>query len=311
MTRSSKLRYDCATALSLGARDRQEDCLVADFAIGAPIGIAVLADGMGGHHGGEVASALIVSDVFSQLKKWQGPLSKKPGKLPERLRETVELANEALLQTMRTKPDLRGMGATVVACVVVSGSLYWVSVGDSLLYLYRDGKLKRLNQDHSMAPRIDAMVAAGQLAHDEGVNHPDRNSLTSAITGKAIPQVDCPNVPFAIDESDVVIMASDGLQTLSEEELVAVIEEQRNASGPQIAEALIKAVESREEPKQDNTSVAVLKVNSASGVAEKNPLRLSGADTANSSSDSDTAIIAAISPDIEEASDLLNQAIAL
>lgn len=311
MTRSSKLHYDTATALSLGARERQEDCLVADFAIGAPIGMAVLADGMGGHHGGEVASALIVSDVFSNLKKWQGPLAKKPGKLPERLRETVHSANETLLQTMRSKPDLRGMGATLVACAVVSGSLYWVSVGDSLLYLYRDGNLKRLNQDHSMAPRIDAMVAAGQLDAEEGANHPDRNSLTSAITGKDIPHVDCPNVPYAIDEDDVIIMASDGLDTLSTDEIVGVIEQHRQASGAQLAEDLIKAVEGREKPKQDNTSIAVLKVVSVVATQSVSRLNLSEAQHANSPKSNDTAIIAAVVPDIEEASDLLNQAVAL
>lgn len=311
MTRSSKLRYDIATALSLGARERQEDCLVADFSIGAPIGMAVLADGMGGHHGGEVASALVVSDVFSNLKKWQGPLSKKPGKLPERLRETVHSANETLLETMRSKPDLRGMGATLVASVIVSGSLYWVSVGDSLLYLYRDGKLKRLNQDHSMAPRIDAMVAAGQLDAEEGANHPDRNSLTSAITGKDIPHVDCPNVPYAVDEDDVIIMASDGLETLSVDEIVGVIEQHRQASGPQLAEELIKAVEAHEKPKQDNTSVAVLKVVPVNVARPVSRLNLSEAQRANSPASNDTAIIAAVVPDIEEASDLLNQAVAL
>lgn len=309
--RSSKLRFDMATALSLGERDRQEDCLVADFALGAPIGMAVLADGMGGHHGGEIASALVVSDVFSNLKKWQGPLSKKPGKLPERLRETVLSANDTLLHTMRSKPDLRGMGATVVACVIVSGSLYWVSVGDSLLYLYRDGQLKRLNQDHSMAPRIDAMVAAGQLAAEEGANHPDRNSLTSAITGKDIPHVDCPNVPYAIDEDDVIILASDGLQTLSESEIVDVIERDPHASGPKLAEDLIKAVEAREKPKQDNTSIAVLKVVPSVQVRKTSRLTLTQPDGTRPKASNDTAILAAVVPDIEEASDLLNQAVAL
>lgn len=310
MTSSSKPQYEVATAIDMGNRDRQEDCLVADFTLGAPVGIAVLADGMGGHNAGEVASSLIVTDIFADLKRNQGTLSKKPGKIPERLRNAVEVANERLQDVMHAKPDLRGMGSTVVATVIVGGSLYWTSVGDSLLFLYRDGKLTRLNQDHSMAPRIDAMVAAGQMPAEEGATHPDRNCLTSAITGKDIPRIDCPNIPYGIDDGDTVLMASDGLQSMSDVEIEDVLAAHLSASGQAIAEALLAGVHDKGVANQDNTSITVIKVGSS--LPAKAEMPVNNAPEAVSFGSVDDLAVALVSPgDIEDADDLLNQAIAL
>jgi serine/threonine protein phosphatase PrpC len=81
--------------------------------------------------------------------------------MSELLQASVETANSSLQAQIEAYPDQEGMGGTVVATSLVDGGLQWVSVGDSLLYLLRDGMLKRLNDDHSMGPQIDLMAATG------------------------------------------------------------------------------------------------------------------------------------------------------
>jgi PPM family protein phosphatase len=165
-------------------------------------------------------------------------------------------------------PRMQGMGSTLVATALVGPHLYWASVGDSPLFLHRGRKLTRLNEDHSMAPQIDAMIALGQIKPDVGLNHPDRGCLTSAITGQKIARLNCPQDPFALQAGDMVVVSSDGLHSLSDEEIEYIL--RRNAKRPslEIAECLIDAVREARVPGQDNVSIIVIKVMSDKPLAQ-------------------------------------------
>ncbi len=263
MTRKSEqqeFRIDAASALSRGGRDYQEDSVIADFSRGAEFGFAVLADGMGGHASGEVASKIVVTEVFRTLMLHRNSREKLVADAPGVLRDTVRLANECVKKYVEQNPKTRGMGATLVASVIVGDSLHWVSVGDSPLLLLRNGKLRQLNEDHSLGPEIDLLVKKGELSAEEGRIHPDRGVLTSVVFGDKIPKIDCPAEPFQLTAGDILIVASDGLQFLSNQEIENLLLANPLSRADQLADLLIGKLEMLEEPDLDNVSMSVIRV---------------------------------------------------
>jgi PPM family protein phosphatase len=248
--RSREPRFDVASGISQGARDYQEDAITADFPVGAEAGFVVLADGMGGHAAGDVASKIVLTEVFSELKFHFADVQSFEARAPEVLRGVADLANETLRQHTRTHPETEGMGATLVVPAMVENRLWWISIGDSPLYLFRGGKLSQLNEDHSMAPQIDFMVKSGLMPPDVGANHPDRNCLISVLMGSRIPKIDCPT--------------SDGVQFLTNAQIERVLNKYRKSRSTEIAERLLEELSRLGDPDQDNISFTLIKVNDAS-----------------------------------------------
>lgn len=272
MRRRSESRFDVGTVTDPGARAYQQDALVANFPVGEEIGVGVLADGMGGHSGGDVASALVVGRAFAEIRA--GLAEAPPGavEMGPLLREAVSVANEAVRARIEADPEVRGMGSTLVACVAVGPQLHWVSVGDSPLYLYRDGTLCQLNEDHSMAPRIEAMVASGLIDAALAANHPERNQLLSAICGRDIDHVDCRAAPYGLRVGDVLIAASDGIQTLPDGEICKIVHRNRKGSGTDVARALMRAVKDAAAEDQDNVAIMAVKVLSDRPLVRSEPV---------------------------------------
>jgi len=260
MQQTSELRIDAASAISQGMRDYQEDAVVADFPLGADFGFVVLADGMGGHAAGDVASKIVMTEVFSELKFQSGAPNRFSANVTNILRDAADGANACIDAHVQENPDAEGMGATLVATVLVRNDLFWISVGDSPIYLFREGQLTQLNEDHSMAPQIDFMVESGLLDAELAKDHPDRNCLTSVLSGRDIPRIDCPEDPVVLQDGDIVIVSSDGLQFLSNAQIATVLEEAANEPASDIASALLDGLEALEDPDQDNISMTVMKV---------------------------------------------------
>jgi serine/threonine protein phosphatase PrpC len=264
MWRSREPRYDVASGISQGARDYQEDAITSDFPVGAEAGFVVLADGMGGHAAGDVASKIVLTEVYSELKFHFADVEAFEARAPEILRGVADLANETLRQHTRSHPETDGMGATLVVPALVENRLYWISVGDSPLLLYRAGKLSQLNEDHSMAPQIDFMVKSGLMDAETGANHPDRNCLISVLMGTRIPKIDCPVKPHELKAGDIVICASDGLQFLTNAQIERIVGKYRKSRSTEIAERLLEELIKLDDPDQDNISFCIIKVNDAS-----------------------------------------------
>lgn len=272
MTSAPKLTYDVASALAQGQREQQEDAIIADFPLDGEFGFAVLADGMGGHAAGDVASKIVVTEVFSELKLQSGDTAQFETNMQAILAQAAEAANECVRLHTQHYPDSRGMGATLVAPVLVGNRLYWVSVGDSPLFLYRDGRLQQLNEDHSLAGQIDLLVRKGLMEPGAAENHPDRHCLTSVLIGDQIPRMDCPKKPLTLQPGDIVVAASDGLQFLDDCEIEGLIEDRAHLGSAEIARYLMSALEALDDPHQDNTSICVIKAD-AGGTA-KPPVHL-------------------------------------
>ena len=262
--RSREPRYDVASGISQGARDYQEDAITADFPVGAEAGFVVLADGMGGHAAGDVASKIVLTEVYSELKFHFADVEAFEARAPEILRTVADLANDTLRQHTRTHPETEGMGATLVVPALVENRLWWISVGDSPLFLYRNGVLSQLNEDHSMAPQIDFMVKSGLMDAEVAAHHPDRNCLISVLMGTRIPKVDCPGKPVELRAGDIVICASDGLQFLTNAQIEKVVGKYRKSRSTEIAERLLDELVKLDDPDQDNISFTIIKVNDAS-----------------------------------------------
>jgi PPM family protein phosphatase len=235
----------------LGARERQEDSfriIRQDETDPDTDLLILLADGMGGHVGGEVASRLVV-EVF---EKHCISLSRNP-RPADRLLEALEAANAALRAQIRQEPGLAGMGSTLVAAMKLGTKLYWLSVGDSILYLKRDSTLRRLNADHSVYGELVEHVREGRLTLEEAEAHPKRNALRSAIIGDRISLVDCNVIP--LQPRDVILVASDGLETLEDLRIAELLSQPDRADPRAMSADLLSAVELVGRPRQDNATV--------------------------------------------------------
>jgi serine/threonine protein phosphatase PrpC len=211
-----------------------------------------------------VASKIVLTEVYSELKFHFADVEAFETKAPEILRGVANLANDTLRQHTRSHPETEGMGATLVVPCLVENRLWWISVGDSPLFLYRGGKLSQLNEDHSMAPQIDFMVKSGLMDAETGANHPDRNCLISVLMGTRIPKVDCPTKPVELRAGDIVICASDGLQFMTNEEIEWLVRRYSKKRSTEIAERLLEELQKLDDPDQDNISFTIIKVNDAS-----------------------------------------------
>ncbi len=252
--------FDVAAAAMRGSRQEQEDCLITHFPLGQKHGFAVLADGMGGHAAGKVASALAVAEMFTHLKVNEAALERGSPNLTGILRAAAEAANARIAAHSRKQADTKGMGTTLLAPVFCGNRLSWISIGDSPLLLLRDGALYLVNRLHSMAAQIDLLAQAGQISADEARDHPERNVLTSALTGSAISQIDCPAEPETLRAGDIVIAASDGILTLPSAMIAATLAANEAKGASQIASIVLAALQDFADPEQDNATIAIVKV---------------------------------------------------
>ncbi len=255
------LNFDLAGSQIDGARDYQEDAfLITNLtdSDGQPAALVVVADGMGGHAAGNVASNMAVQ-AFNKHVSANYPSDT----ISDVLHEAVLKANHSISETIKETPALQGMGCTMVAAILEKGKIWWASVGDSHLYLIRDRDIAKLNADHSYGGFLDRMEAAGTPVEPEaGLS---RNMLMSAITGEEINEIDCPSEATEMNAGDKILICSDGLDTLSSGKIIQFSD--WSESPKECADALLNAVEEAAMPRQDNTTVVVVNVREGEAVA--------------------------------------------
>ncbi|MEO8586499.1 MAG: Stp1/IreP family PP2C-type Ser/Thr phosphatase [Acidobacteriota bacterium] len=191
-------------------RRHNEDAYLLD----AERGLFVVADGMGGHAAGEVASRITVESIQEYIaateeeheSSWPFGFNSRVSVEGNRLTTAVEKANEKVMRAVQNRPELKGMGTTVVAALFDADRATLVHVGDSRAYLFRDGELRRLTDDHSW---VQEQVNAGILSEDEAKSHPLKNVVTRALGGAAHVSVDLIEVP--VRPGDKFLLCSDGL----------------------------------------------------------------------------------------------------
>ena len=204
-------------------RDRNEDaCAVfvpyrGEEAFASISGVFAVADGMGGHDAGDVASRHVVEAITSTFAP--GPQADPLAlPVPEVIENLVRRVHGELREMASAQAAERGMGSTLALGVVEGGTLYLTSVGDSRFYRLRAGRLERLTEDQSW---VAEQVRAGLLSSDEAEQHPKRNMLTHCLGIGALPPLEVRQA--AIETGDRFLLCSDGLHTyLQSDELVEI-----------------------------------------------------------------------------------------
>ena len=195
----------------------QDYVYVTDKPVGPFPNLLVVADGMGGHKAGDFASKYTVKVVHEELEKTE---LDKPEEI---LKSIVSVANHKLIQAAQSDVKLEGMGTTLVIATVIGNTLYFSNVGDSRLYLIGD-KIKQLSKDHSL---VEEMVRLGGINEEEARHHPDKNIITRAIGVKE--DVEADFYEFSLKKGDIILMCSDGLSNMIEdEEIFAIVKGARD-----------------------------------------------------------------------------------
>jgi PPM family protein phosphatase len=170
----------------------------------------VVADGMGGAQAGEVASRIAVEVFEHQLADSGTP--------EERLVECVQEANHQIYQRSRAEHERAGMGTTLTAAYLGDAQVAIAHVGDSRAYLFRDGDLTRLTQDHSL---VDELLRRGKLTEEQAAEHPQRSIITRALGPE--PEVEVDRSTYSVRAGDVLLLCSDGLTSMISEQRIAEI----------------------------------------------------------------------------------------
>ncbi len=248
---------DFAGHQAIGKRSDQEDTYAFSEipvpAAGAPGLLLVVADGMGGHSAGQRASEIAVRTFVAAFQRGGETMR-------DRFTRSLDAANEALAEAIEADPDhLEGMGTTILAVAATPLGFQWISVGDSPLYLLRDGILRRLNADHSFRPVLCEMVARGEITEEQAAASFLRNRLRAALIGGEIALIDVSSALVPLREGDIVLAGSDGLQTLSDESIAEVLRSHAEAEASPLVMCVVQAVLDVQHPKQDNLTAAILK----------------------------------------------------
>jgi serine/threonine protein phosphatase PrpC len=213
----------------------------------------VVADGVGGHQGGAEAAQAVV-DGFTRHLNAFGNLS-----LTEALQQAMRAISSDLQQRSATNPALRGMGSTVVLCVVRGNQATYAHAGDSRAYLVRDSKLTQLTRDHSVMER---MVSQGILTPAQAKEHPDASVLTRAIGQSADVALDIADI--ALQANDAILLCSDGLWGYAKHEEMEAVATSANLSATAVADALLNLA--LEGGGGDNVSIQFLRFQVAKSV---------------------------------------------
>lgn len=211
--------------------------------------IYVLADGMGGYKGGEIASKLATSAALSYIQSNFENVSKEKEEILKLVKSSIEYANMVVYEKSIKDKELEGMGTTLEVCLIYNNKAYIGHVGDSRIYRIRKEFMRKLTHDHSY---VEKLVKDGTISKEEAKNHPKKNMLTKALGCAAFVEPDVTVKGFIKD--DIILMCSDGLTNMIEEKEIYEIIKQNYRMAPEI---LIK--KANENGGYDNVTAIVIK----------------------------------------------------
>jgi protein phosphatase len=252
------MRVSSASATDKGLRrSTNEDCV----SVRADLSLFVVADGMGGHAAGEVASQAAVDGIeafveatraISPDQTWPMPFDPTQSTNANRLRTGFQMGNRRLADQILASSKLKGMATTAVAVLIDGDTATVAHVGDSRLYRLRDGQLDRLTRDHSW---VEEQIRAGALTEVAARQHPWRNIVTRALSGSDDLDVEVREV--TLEPGDRLLLCSDGVfAVLTDDEISKVLG--REAALDDLCHTLIRAVNDGGGP--DNVTAVVIKV---------------------------------------------------
>jgi protein phosphatase len=254
-------KSDLSTAIEMVAcsdagrvRSKNEDAVFAN----ARLGLAVLADGMGGHNAGEVASGMATTALGSELehafnKQPAHKATQNGSHAREVMLNVITRTNAAIHMAARTNPKFAGMGTTLVAVQFYDNRLIVAHVGDSRLYRFRDETLVRLTRDHSL---LQEQIDSGMITPDQARFAPNKNLVTRALGVESTVKTDIGE--HATLPGDIYLLCSDGLNDMAEDREIAALMTAFSPNLSLCAQQLIQMA--NEHGGRDNVSVILAKV---------------------------------------------------
>ncbi|HEX4332206.1 MAG TPA: protein phosphatase 2C domain-containing protein [Usitatibacter sp.] len=195
------MRFTIFQDSRLGDRDGNEDRV--GYSYSRDVLLMTVADGMGGHLGGEVAAEIAITEI---TRRFQNEARHKLRKPFDFLVSAIQSAHRAIVSHAVEQNLLECPRTTVVACIVQNGNAYWAHAGDSRLYVLRKGQMIARTQDHS---RVQMMIDAGEITPEAAARHPERNKIFSCLGGVVPPQI-ASGREFPLVTGDTVMLSTDG-----------------------------------------------------------------------------------------------------
>ena len=177
------------------------------------IKLFILADGMGGYNGGEVASSLATQSVKSYILNNFNKIEHDKETILKLIKNAVEYANMVVYEKSKKEKELEGMGTTIEVCLIYNNKVYIGHVGDSRVYRLRKEFFRKLTKDHSY---VEQLIEDGTISKEEAYNHPKKNMLTKALGCTAFVEPDCLVKGFL--KGDILLISSDGLTNMIKDE---------------------------------------------------------------------------------------------
>ena len=216
-------------------------------------GLVILADGMGGHNAGEVASELAVSSVREALEEVLSPDIQDTCDIDfkDAVHESVIYANDEINLHAKTHPECKGMGTTIVLALFQNDKVILASVGDSRIYRFRKGELRQVTTDHSL---VQEMIDNGYMSEEEAINSTNRNLITRALGIAEDVKVDV--VQKDVESDDIYLLCSDGLSDMITDDLIFSTLVKTRQDLKRASEELVQ--QAKEHGGHDNVSVILV-----------------------------------------------------
>ena len=209
----------------------------------------ILADGMGGYNGGEVASKLATTTVKSYIESNFAKVSYDKEEILKLIKSAIEYANMVVYEKSKESPELEGMGTTIEVCLIYNNKVYIGHLGDSRIYRIRKEFIRKLTTDHSY---VQKLVKDGTISQEEAEHHPKKNMLTKALGCSVFVEPDVTVKGFIKD--DIILICSDGLTNMvSDSEIYRIVKQYSRT----VANELVKKANSA--GGYDNVTVIVIK----------------------------------------------------
>ena len=209
----------------------------------------ILADGMGGYNGGEIASSLATTSAKSYIENNFDKIEHNKEAILELIKNAIEYANMVVFEKSKQEPNLEGMGTTLDICFIYNNKVYVGHVGDSRIYRIRGEIIRKLTKDHSY---VQQLVEDGKITREEAEHHPKKNMLLKALgcTAMVEPDLRARN----IETGDILLMCSDGLTNMVEEKEIYRVVRENPETAAQVLVELANAAGG-----YDNITVVIIK----------------------------------------------------
>lgn len=235
---------------TIGKRKEQEDSfstIISENGV-----MAVIADGMGGYINGKIASSIAVNTFVREFSKLKNIYSVK-----EFFLETSFLSNKEILE----KSKKEKMGTTLAAVLIKEDYLYWTSVGDSAIALFRDGEFINLNKKHIFESILNEQYISRKITKQEVINNPMKKRLTNYIGHDDFKDIEISKEPIRLIKGDKIVLCSDGVyNSISEFEIENIL--MKNIKPYKASEEIINVIKNKNYLKQDNATIIILQKNS-------------------------------------------------